>query len=139
MAEKLKVIKIIHLFICAGVLVFYLFLGDLTSLTSLKIPDINATTIIYVIIPILSVLVSNFLFYSQLKKIDKNLQIEDKLQFYQSASITRWAILEGGAFLILFLKPDFLIFGLLIIVYLIMIRPTENQIRNDLDKTSTKI
>lgn len=44
----------------------------------------------------------------------------------------RWAILEGAAFLILFLKPDFVLFGLLIIIYLIFLRPTEERVNNDL-------
>lgn len=139
MSKKLKVIKIIHLAICSGVIIFYILLGNLTSFESLKIPDINSSTIIYVIIPIISILASNLLYYSQLKKIDKSLTIEDKLPFYQTASIMRWAILEIGAFVILFLEPGFVLFGLLIVVYLVMIRPTEDQIRNDLEKTRNKI
>jgi hypothetical protein len=59
------------------------------------------------------------------------LKLEDKLPVYQTASIIRWAILEGVAFIILILKPDFLIFGILVIIYLIFLRPTEEKITND--------
>ena len=43
----------------------------------------------------------------------------------------RWAILEGGAFLILFMKPDLLIFGIVLILYLVVLRPTEQKIVSD--------
>ena len=52
---------------------------------------------------------------------------------YQTASIVRWAILEGGAFLILFLKPELAIFGLLLILYLFLVKPTKEKIEAELD------
>jgi hypothetical protein len=67
--------------------------------------------------------------------IDKKLKTEEKIPYYQTASIIRLAILEGAAFLILFLKPDFLLFGILIILYIIFLRPTEQQFRRDFENT----
>ncbi|PBJ06831.1 hypothetical protein BSF42_40060 [Flavobacterium sp. ACN6] len=40
---------------------------------------------------------------------------------------------KGAAFLILLLKPDFILFGILVIIYLIFLRPTEERINNDLN------
>lgn len=131
MNEKIKTLQIIHLAICAGIIVAYFMIGNL-SMESLTIKSIDSSEIVYVVIPILAFVLSNFLFKSQLKQANPKLELEDNLPIYQTASIIRWAILEGSAFLILFLCPDFLIFGILIIVYLAFLRPTEERINSDL-------
>ena len=135
MTEKLKTIKTIHLAICAGVIIAYFMIGDLSSLENLKMPSIDKASVIYLLIPISSIFLSNLLYKSQVNNIDSKLKLEEKIPFYQTASIIRLAILEGAAFLILFLKPDFLIFGILIIVYIIFLRPTETQFRKDFENT----
>jgi len=135
MTEKLKTIKTIHLAICAGVIIAYFMIGDLSSLENLKMPSIDKASVIYLLIPISSIFLSNFLYKSQVNNIDSKLKLEEKIPFYQTASIIRLAVLEGAAFLILFLKPDFLIFGILIIVYIIFLRPTETQFRKDFENT----
>lgn len=131
MNEKIRTLKIVHLGICAGTIIVYFFIGQ-NSIENLKIPTIDSTSIVYLALPILGFGISNFLFKLQLRQIDPKLKTEEKLPLYQAASITRWAILEGTAFIILFLKPDFIIFGILIILYLIFLRPTEERINNDL-------
>lgn len=135
MNEKIRILKVIHLAICAGTIIVYFILGQ-NSITNLKIPTIDSTSIVYLAIPILAFGLSNFLFKLRLKQIDPKLKPEEKLPLYQAASITRWAILEGSAFVILFLKPDFIAFGILIILYLIFLRPTEEKINNDLNSLS---
>ncbi|WJS96650.1 MFS transporter [Flavobacterium johnsoniae] len=131
MNEKIKTLQIIHFAICAGTIAAYFFVGEI-SLEKLQIPAISTLSIIYTLIPILAYIISTFLFRSQIKQIDPKLKLEEKLSFYQAASIMRWAILEGAAFILLFLKPDYILFGILIIVYLIFLRPTEERIKNDL-------
>jgi hypothetical protein len=133
MNEKIKVLQIIHLAICAGTVIAYLFIGQL-SIESLKIAIIDFSDLIYFAIPILAFFVSNFLFQSQLKHVDVKLKPEDNLPIYQTASIIRWAILEASALVILFLKQDLLILGILIIVYLVFLRPTEDRINSALSK-----
>ncbi len=131
MEQKIKALKTIHLAICAGTILAYIILGD-TVIDMMKFPVINAESVVYLVIPIMAILVGTSLFRTQLKKADKQLKIEDNLGVYQSASIIRWAILEGAALLILFLKPDFIIIGILVIIYLISLRPTEDRIKRDL-------
>tara|TARA_R110002049_G_scaffold108455_1_gene256744 strand:+ start:25582 stop:25995 length:414 start_codon:yes stop_codon:yes gene_type:complete len=133
MAEKLKIVKIIHLAICAGVIFAYILLSDLSVLADLKFPVIDGSSYIYLMIPVIAILAGNYLYKSQIKKVDSNLKLEDKIPFYQIATIMRLALLEGAAFLILFVKPDFIVFGILIILYIIFIRPTENQFRRDFE------
>lgn len=133
MNEKIKVLQIIHLGICAGTIVAYLFVGEL-SVESLNIKAIDLSETIYFVIPILAFFLSNFLFKSQLKQADTKLKPEDNLPIYQTASIVRWAVLEAAALLILFLKQDLLILGILIILYLIFLRPTEDRIGSAFSK-----
>ncbi|SFE48708.1 MFS transporter [Flavobacterium xueshanense] len=133
MNEKIKVLQIIHLAICAGTVIAYLFIGQL-SIESLKIAIIDFSDLIYFAIPILAFFVSNFLFQSQLKHVDVKLKPEENLPIYQTASIIRWAILEASALVILFLKQDLLILGILIIVYLVFLRPTEDRVNSALSK-----
>lgn len=131
MKEKIKILQTIHLAICAGVSIAY-FLVEQPSMAHLKIPTIDASSAIYLIIPIIALLVSNLMFKSQLKQANPELKPEENLPIYQTATIMRWAILEGAAFVILFLKPDFLLAGILLIVYLISLRPTEERVLSDI-------
>lgn len=131
MNEKIKTLQIIHLGICAGTIIAYFIVGDI-SLEKLNIPAIDSNSILYLVIPVLAFVLSSILFKAQLKQIDPKLKLEDKLPVYQAASIMRWAVLEGAAFLILFIKPEFILFGILLIAYLLYLRPTEERITNDL-------
>ncbi|MCD0467863.1 MFS transporter [Flavobacterium sp. ENC] len=131
MKEKIKILQTVHLAICAGVSIAYFFVEE-PSMAHLKIPTIDASSAIYLIIPIIALLVSNLMFKSQLKQVDPELKPGENLPIYQTASIIRWAILEGAAFVILFLKPDFLLAGILLIVYLISLRPTEERVLSDI-------
>jgi len=131
MNEKIKTLQIIHFALCAGLIVAYFVIGEISVEKLKKIPTIDSSSIVFAIIPLLAFILSSFLFKSQLKQVDPKLKLEDKLPVYQTASIIRWAILEVAAFILLILKPDFLIFGILIIIYLIFLRPTEEKIIND--------
>lgn len=136
MNEKIKSLQIIHLAITAGATAAYFFVGKIT-MDSLKIQSVDSSDYIYFAIPILAFLLSNFLFKSQLKQANPKLKPEDNLGVYQTASIIRWGILEGAAFLILFMKEDLLILGLVIIAYLLFLRPTESKIIRDLSEQTT--
>ena len=134
MEQQLKIFKIIHLTLIAGLILAYYFLGDLGNLTELSFPTVNSKNYIYLFIPIAAFIVSNLLFKHFVSKIDNNLSVQQKLVSYQTASIIRWAILEGAAFLILLSYPEFLLFGILLIVYLALLIPTEARIKRDLNQ-----
>lgn len=131
MAQKIKTLQTIHLAICAGIAAAYVFAGNITMESLTVVPIIDAASAIYVIIPIVALFLSQFLFKSQLQKMDPKDSPEDKMSGYQTASIIRWAILEFAAFIILFQKSDFIVLGILIVLYLIYLRPTEDRINND--------
>lgn len=131
MEEKLKTIKIIHLALCAGLVMAYILVGNVTSI-NFNMPPLNQSNIIFVLIPVVAYILSNFMFKTQLKNIDRTLKPEDNMAAYQTASLIRWAILEGAAFIILVLNKDFVLFGVLIVLYLALIHPTAHRIQSDL-------
>ncbi len=132
-SEKLNLLKIIHIVICAGIILVYIFIGDLHTLALLKIPKVDSESLIFLLIPLLSIFLSNFLYKEHLKKVDKRLSLEEKIPQYQTASIIRWAIIEGGIFIILFLKKEFILLGIFLIIYLIFLKPSVERMRKDFD------
>ena len=132
MTQKIKTLQIIHLAICLGVSLAYVFAGDIFT-KEFKLPNIDTSSILYVVVPIIGIGLSNFLFKSQLKNIDSKKKLEENLPLYQSASIIRWAILEAAAIFVLFSNPDFVLIGVILIVYLISLRTTEDRIKTDLE------
>ena len=83
--------------LCSGVVVAYILAGNITTET-LSLQGINVGHLPYLAVPVLALFLSNFMFKSQLKQVNTKLNIEDNLGIYQTASIIRWAILEGAAF-----------------------------------------
>ncbi|MBL7559676.1 MFS transporter [Olleya sp. YSTF-M6] len=132
MQEQLKIFKIIHIALVVGIIMAYFFLGNLSDFSQLKMPEINNENMIYLAIPIVAFLLSNLLFKRLVSKIESNLSLKQKLVAYQSATIVRYAILEGAAFIILIIFPEFIVFGILLIVYMALLRPTEQRIKRDL-------
>lgn len=138
MDQKIKTLKIIHLAITFGLIIIYFLLGDIMALKSFKVPAINTSSIVFLALPLIAVFASNFMFKNTLKQTKDIKKLEDKFSVYQTASIIRWAILEGAAFIILFLKKDFMLFGLLIILYLVFISPTLDKMKNDFESVRIK-
>lgn len=134
MDEKIKSLRIIHLAMSAGTLLAYFLIGNL-SLESFQMPELTSTSFVYFAIPIVAFLLSNFLFKSNLKQADTKNKWQDNLGVYQTACIIRWGILEGAALLILFFKPDLLLLGVLVILYLFFLHPTEDRIKQDLQRS----
>lgn len=132
MKDKIKTLQIIHLALCAGVIVAYIVMNNIKSISDIfTISGISSEDYLFIALPLIAFIVSNFLYKLVLKKIDKNATVEANFMQFQNASIVRWAILEGSAFIILFMKPDFILFGILILIYLILLRPTEDRFKND--------
>lgn len=90
------------------------------------------------LIEVLAILLSKFLFKRKLKKINQhNLNISQKLDAYRGANITRWAILEGAAIIVivLFLLTNqwMILFIILALLYIFFTtRPTAPNISADL-------
>lgn len=131
MTQKIKTLKILHLAICMGILVTYFTTAKISMNTLQKVPAVDSGSLFYIGISVAAIVLGTFLFKMQLKKADKKLKIEDNFPIYLTASLIRWAIIEMVAFMILFSKPDCIVLGLLLIAYLVYLRPTEEKIKED--------
>lgn len=137
--QSLKTFSIIHLALCSGVFIFGFIMFSKIKSTEIILDD--STDVFKYIIPcasIAAIFLSNFLFKSQLNSISENAELKEKMVKYQSASIIKYAILEGVSILsivIYSLTSNFLYlliaFGMLL--YLISQRPTLSKIISDLD------
>ena len=125
MLQKIKTLKIIHLALVGGVTLAYFLIGDFENILNIQIDN---ASLIYSFIPALAYVLSNFVFRNALNKITKDSTNDEKFAIYQTASIIKWAILEGACFLILLLKPDFILFGVILLFYLILLAPKEDKI-----------
>ena len=130
MDQKIKTLKVIHLALVAGVAIAFTILGNFKTIFDMVIDN---SSLLYAFIPAIAYVASNFMFKNMLGKIQKDACNEEKLAIYQSASIARWAIIEGACFLILILKPDFLLLGVILLIYLILLAPKKAQILQTLD------
>ncbi len=133
MEEKLKVVKTIHIALILGLILAYVFAGDLLDFDFFKIPEIKSSAYPFLLIPVATVFLGNFLYKQQLKNADKRLPLEDKIGVYQTASLIRWAVLEGAAFAILFVMPELIVVGLLLIAYLAFLKPSKDGMKRDFD------
>ena len=132
MKEKLKTISIIHLGLCAGLIFAYYFIGK-DYFKEASFNDVSGMDYLYLFLPLIAYYLSQFLYQNQLKNLSSSQSEDEKFMIFQTASIMRWAIIEGCAFAILFIAPQFIYLGVLLIVYLVIIRPTESQINTVLN------
>lgn len=89
------------------------------------------------IIAMISYFGSNYFFNKQLTSIVKSKSLKEKLMPYLQASIVRFAFLEGAAFLssVSFMINNnvfYLVISLLLILYLIKLRPTKKKVMGHL-------
>ena len=125
MLQKIKTLKIIHLAMVAGVTLAYFIIGDFENILNLEIDE---ASLVYSFIPAVAYVLSNFIFKNILNNIKEGDNDDEKFAIYQTASIIKWAVLEGACFLILVLKPDFLLFGVILLFYMILLAPKEDKI-----------
>ena len=132
MKEKLKTISIIHLSLCGGLICAYYFFGkdyfDKASFNNVKGIDY-----LYLFLPLIAYYLSQFLYQFFLKNISSSQSVDKNFMVYQTASIIRWAIIEGITFVILFISPQFIYLGVLLILYLVIIRPSESHFNSVLN------
>jgi len=134
MKDQLKALKIIHLALCASVISTYIFMTNLESIKTIFNVSIDSTEdYIFILLPIAAFIIGNFIFKFMLKSVDKKTSEASVFNNFQTASIARWAVLEGTAFIVLFMKPEFIISGIVIIIYLFLLMPTEEKFKKEIN------
>ncbi|WP_375241789.1 MFS transporter [Lacinutrix sp.] len=134
MKDQLKALKIIHLALSASVVSAYIFMTNLESIKTIFNVSIDSTEdYIFILLPIAAFIIGNFIFKFMLKSVDKKTSEASVFNSFQTASIARWAVLEGTAFIVLFMKPEFIISGIVIIIYLFLLMPTEEKFKKEIN------
>jgi hypothetical protein len=134
MKENFKILKTMHLFLVAGLAMAYFLIGDLESMNFLEYKEIAASNFIYIVVPIIAIILGNYLYKDQLKNVDKRLKLAEKIGTYQTASLIRLATIEGAAFFILLYNTEFILIGMLLILYLLFLKPSEQKMKLDFEK-----
>ncbi len=136
----LRSIQIVHLALIIGVTLFMVisFVNNANRLALLP-DDETHMTLVYVAcgMAVLSVIVSSALYNNLLGKIDTSSPLSQKLPQYFSASITRWALLEGAALfnvVVFLLSGSLLNVGLAILLLALMgnLRPSRQKVTDEL-------
>ena len=134
----LRTITIIHLALVAGVIMFAIVTFSITLNQKLDLSYSGDP--MFFIVPIMAIagiLVGNYLYGNNIKALASKNTLQEKLAGFQTASIIKYALLEGSALLgiVAFLNEGnlyFLIISILLLLWLIMQRPTRDKIERDL-------
>lgn len=135
MQAPIKTLQIIHLALVTGVIMAYVLVGRLYTFEFLNISDLNFTSLLVVLGAFIAATLSNVIYKQVLMQVSKSATIQQQFTTYQTATIIRLAILEGTALLILILQPDVLLMGLLLIAYMMLLRPTDMRMKDDLNNS----
>ncbi len=125
-------------------LIFYFLLGGMTLMmivmSLIQGEKTDSDVFIYIIpaIFVVSIVFGHFIFTTLLKNIKQKDDLSKKLQGYLSASIVRFALIEGASFLCsiaYFLEHNFwfLVLNIILILYFIYLNPTRQRITTELD------
>ena len=131
MEEKFKTLKIIHLALVAGLTIAYFILGDLLTLHFFDFDEFESSDFLFLLIPLGVFILGNYLYKSTMRNVDSALNDEAKVGNYQTACILRWSVIEGAAFFILISKPELILLGLLLIIYMFLLNPTQHKMITD--------
>lgn len=134
----LRTTSIIHFALVAGVLIFGFVMFSITENQKL---DLSYTgDVMFFIVPIMAIagiFVGNYLYENTIKELVSKNTLREKLGGFQTASVIKYALLEGPALLglVAFMNEEnqyFLIISILLVGWLIMQRPTRDKIERDL-------
>ena len=135
----MKMLSLIHLIIMTTPALVGLFLYYQTSGAQLNFS--NTEDIFLAICPVIafgSIFLGDFLFKKTINSISPSLDLKEKLIRFQRASIIKYGLLEGAAFLcvVFFYNTQnlaYLFVGIFLIIYLFLQRPAKDKIERILN------
>lgn len=134
----LRTFTIIHLALVAGVLVFGIMSYMLTKNQILSF-TYSGDVMFYVVpfMAITGILAGNYLYKNIISGLASKNTLKEKLSGFQTASIIKYVLLEGPAFLSIVAFSNegnqyFLTIALLLLGWLILQRPTRDKVEKDL-------
>jgi hypothetical protein len=133
MEERMKAAKVIHLSIVIGTVAIYFLLGDLLSMNFMDLGAWDSVSYALLALPVAVVFGMNILYKNMLKSADNSRPLEEKLGAYQTANIVRWALLEGVSLILLILRPEMMLIGILCILYMAYLYPSVDRMKQDFE------
>lgn len=120
MKEKYKVVISIYGALLVGMVLASIFLEAIDLNNLFNIPQEQLS---YLLISVAAIIGSELLYKSNMKQLESKTEIGSRAATYQTVSIIRWAVLEGGAFYSM-MTPDVPSLNIVIILaYFILICP----------------
>ncbi len=138
----IKTMTILHYAYCIAIIVFGTVTLFITENTNINFADTE--DLFFYLVPAAAIaapIFGNFIFKSLLKGIHQKTTLKEKLISYQSARLIRIAFLEAPALLgiVIFMITSnqfYLVISVVLLAYLILLRPTLSTIKEDLDLNS---
>jgi hypothetical protein len=135
----LRTITIIHLALVAGQILFAVVVLNITREKGIDLHSTNDPFFFAALILAVAAMVGSvFIFQKLVADAVTKFTLKEKLMTYQSALIVRFALLQGASMFAIVVNMltgnlFYLIISCVLILSLIIIRPTKNKIENDLN------
>ncbi len=138
----IKTLSIIHLALLSGLIIFLIIAYTQNKVWQLNLND--TSDVFLFIAPILAVggiLVGNFLYNNQINALSNKNSLREKLTGFQTASIMKYALIEGPALLAIVSSMNngnlfYIIIAIALIVYFYFQKPTKEKIESNLKLNS---
>lgn len=135
----IKTMTILHFAYCIAIIVFGTVTLFITENANINFEDTE--DIFFYLVPLAAIIapiIGSFIFKSHLKSIHKKTTLKEKLIGYQSARLIRIALIEAPALfgIVIFMittNQFYIIISAILLVYLIVLRPTLVIIKEDLN------
>ena len=134
----LKTLSLIHLSLVAGVVIFGIMMYLQTPNQEISI-NYEGDVMFFVVpfMAIAGIFAGNYLYNIIITNLNSKKTLKEKLSGFQTASIIKYALIEGPALLgiIAFMNEGnqyFLLISLLLILWLLAQRPTRDRVERDL-------
>ena len=132
MKEKFRVFATIYAFLLGAMILAIVFGGDIDYDNLLNIPESGYP---YLAIPFIAIAASEFLYRNKMKEINSKSDENGKNAVYHTASLMRWAVLEGAVFYTLFTPEVPKINIAIVLIYFIMICPRYSRFQEMISPT----
>lgn len=139
----LKTLTIIHIGLVSGLVIFTVFAVFTTNAFIAQTADQSVWIYVTPIVAATAYFMSQFIFRKNLEAINRQTGLDEKLKTYMTASIVKYAILEGAGLLAIvayFLSGNalHLTLAIALIAYLLVQRPTTGKVLKDLPLTRSE-
>lgn len=120
MKEKFRVFIIIYAALLSGIIVMAFLTGAIDFETNFRLSEEELP---WLFLPVAAITLSQFLYRNTMKQLKTKTDEDDRIAVYQTASIIRWAILEGAAIVCIVLPGIPAINVLIMVAFYLLVCP----------------